>query len=188
MEREAKRYVALLRGVNVGGKNIISMPLLKIAFEEAGFMNVRTYINSGNILFASNEDNIATLQQICKQIIINRFQINTPVVVLSAQELLDAVDNAPEWWGRDNESKHNAIFIIAPAMAKDIIAQVGETKPEYENVAHYGRVIFWSAPQQTFSRTRWSKIVSTDIYGSITIRNANTTKKLVQIIRSDDMA
>ena len=51
-----KKYIALLRGINISGKNKVSMPLLKVAFEELGFLNVSTYINSGNVLFSSDKE------------------------------------------------------------------------------------------------------------------------------------
>ena len=109
------------------------------------------------------------------------FQLDIPVAVLSVKTLADALSKAPEWWGREDTAKHNAIFVIAPATVQSIIQEVGEAKPEYERIAHVGPVIFWSAPLETFSRTRWSKVVSTSAYGSITIRNANTTRKLLQL-------
>jgi len=62
-----------------------------------------------------------------------------------------------------------------------VCVQVGEIKPEYEQVDVYGPVIFWSAPMKTFSRTRWSKVVGSAAYGSITIRNANTALKLAEL-------
>lgn len=87
---------------------------------------------------------------------------------------------SPSWWGQDKDSKHNAIFIIPPTTVKEVFDEVGASKPEYEKVDHYDRVIFWSAPTKTFSRTRWSKVVSSSVYDNITIRNANTVKKLAQ--------
>lgn len=72
-------------------------------------------------------------------------------------------------------------MIIPPTTVAEVFRIVGEIKPEYEKVDHYGRVVFWSAPIRTFSRTRWSKIVGSTVYGSITIRNANTVKKLLQL-------
>lgn len=178
-----ENYVALLRGVNVGGKNKIPMPLLREAFEKAGFAEVSTYINSGNVLFASNEADAEVLQKKCRQAILDGFGLDIAVAVLSAKELADALAGAPAWWGRDEDAKHNAIFVIAPAGAAAVLAAVGEAKPAYERVAAFGRVIFWSAPLKTFSHTRWSKIVSVPAaYGSITIRNANTAKKLLQLV------
>ncbi|MCE5342032.1 MAG: DUF1697 domain-containing protein [Eubacteriales bacterium] len=173
-----EKYIALLRGVNVGGNNIIPMPSLKAAFEEAGFAEVSTYINSGNIIFSSENENLLALQQKCHHAILHAFQLDIAVAVISAKDLREALEHAPKWWDKDDEAKHNAIFVIAPADAEAVMESVGEAKPEYEQVAHYGQVIFWSAPIKTFSRTRWAKIVSTSAYQTITIRNANTAKKL----------
>ena len=114
------KYIALLRGVNVGGKNKVSMSILKTAFEEIGFYNVSTYINSGNVIFSSKEDDVAALQQTCRQAIIDTFQLDIPVAVLSASDLSDVLCNAPEWWDHDGESKNIAIFMIAPAVADSL--------------------------------------------------------------------
>lgn len=176
-----QNYIALLRGVNVGGKNAVSMAVLKAALEEAGFSQVSTYINSGNVFFSCKETDVVDLQQKCRGVIMDRFGLDIALAVITAQELADALNHAPDWWDGDKESKHNAIFAIAPADAEAIITEVGATKPEYEKVAHHGRVVFWTAPLKTFSRTRWSKVVSTSAYSSVTIRNANTTKKLLQL-------
>ena len=178
-----EKHVALLRGVNVGGNNKIPMQLLKTAFEGAGFSQVSTYITSGNIMFSTEEKDIVALQQKCRNAIMDMFRLDIAVAVISANDLQQALARAPVWWDHDCESKHNAIFVIAPANCDFIMASVGESKPEYEQVAHYGQVIFWSAPLKTFSRTRWSKIVSTSAYNNITIRNANTAKKLAQLTK-----
>jgi uncharacterized protein (DUF1697 family) len=175
------KYIALLRGVNVGGKNKVPMPLLKMAFERAGFSQVRTYINSGNILFSCDVNDIAELQQGCKQVIQDQFQYDIPVAVISAEDFSDALRYAPLWWDEDRASKHIAIFVISPANADAIIEEVG-IKPEYEKLAHHGQVIFWSAPLKTFSRTKWSNVIATPAYSNITIRNANTAKTLLQLL------
>ncbi len=177
-----KRYIVLLRGINVGGKNKVSMPELKKQFEVNGFQDVITYINSGNIIFSSDNTDEETLKKECEALILNKFQLNVPVAIIPAVELLDALDHAPDWWGADEESKHNAIFVIPPVTADEVFKEVGESKPEYEAVDSYGRVIFWSAPVKTFSRTRWSKIVGSSVYDSITIRNSNTVKKILQLL------
>ena len=173
-----EKYIALLRGINVGGRNSVPMPLLKAAFEKEGFVEVSTYINSGNVFFSAENADHVTLQKKCRHAVMNGFQLDIAIAVLSVSDLRDALDHAPEWWGPDAESKHNAFFVIAPATAEQVIESVGDAKPEFEKVAHFGSVIFWSAPIRTFSRTRWSKVVSMPVYDSLTIRNANTAKKL----------
>lgn len=174
-------YVALLRGVNVGGKNMLPMPALRDALTAHGYKDVRTYINSGNILFSHEAGDVVTLKRECEELIARDFGISTPVAVLAARDLADAVAHAPAWWNQDEESKHNAIFVVPPATVEAVAAQVGEIKPEYEQVGTYGQVIFWSAPLKTFSRTRYARIVGTDAYGSVTIRNANTALKLAEM-------
>lgn len=176
-----KKYIALLRGINVGGKNKVSMKELKELFEENGFRDVVTYINSGNIIFSSDHSDIEFLKRACEDMILKKFSLELSVMVLSAEELTEALNHAPDWWDADQESKHNAIFVIPPATVDEIYKQVGEAKPEYEKVGSFGKVIFWSAPIKTFSRTRWSGIVGTPAYDSVTIRNANTAKRLVEL-------
>ena len=180
-----KKYIALLRGINVGGKNKISMPDLKKSFENCGYEDVITYINSGNVIFSSVYNDKEEIKRICESVIADQFRLNIAVTIISAEELSDALHNAPTWWDNDENSKHNAIFIISPATAEEIIDKVGIPKEEYEQVSYYGQVIFWSAPIKTFSKTRWSKIVGKSAYNSVTIRNANTAKRLLQLSGMD---
>lgn len=175
------KYIALLRGINVGGNNKVAMSELKQCFDKIGFVNIVTYINSGNVIFESDEIDTAKLVQKCEQAIEEQFGFHIICAVISADELRTALDQAPKWWGNDSESKHNAIFVIAPKTTEDILQEVGEAKPEYENITAHGPIIFWSAPIKTFSQTRYSKIVSTKAYKFITVRNLNTTKKLLQL-------
>jgi len=176
-----EKYIALMRGVNVGGKNKVSMPELKELFEQNGFSDVVTYINSGNIIFSSVYTDDKKLKEEWEGLIKNKFQLNIPVIIVSVNDLLTALNHAPSWWGHDKDSKHNAIFVIPPTTVDEVFKEIGAIKPEYENVDHYGRVVFWSAPIKTFSRTRWSKVVGSSVYNNITIRNANTVKKLLQL-------
>lgn len=175
------RYVALIRGINVGGKNAVSMNTLKASLLARRFQNVSTYINSGNIIFQSVEMDAAKLVTYFEAILLKEFAVSTRVAVIRVDALREAWSHAPSWWGDDSESKHNAIFVIAPADARQVALGVGDAKPEYEKIGVYHPVIFWSAPLATFNLTRWSKIVGTKEYDSVTIRNFNTMKKLVEL-------
>lgn len=177
-----QKYIALIRGINVGGNSKVSMSELKKSVESHGFTAVSTYINSGNVIFETEISDATALVATFEQMLLSDFGVNTRVAIISAEELKKAVKNAPVWWDSDVESKHNSIFVIPPASAESIMSEVGDIKPEYEKVAHYSNVIFWSAPLSTFSRTRWSNIVGTKSYKDITIRNANTTKKLSSLV------
>ena len=178
------KYTALLRGVNRGGRNILSMQALGAEMEQKGFLHVQTYSNSGNILFERNLD-ADTVRQVITKLIHEKFGIDTPVAVFPADALVASLSRAPVWWNQSKEAKHNAIFLIPPLTAEEAIASIGEAKPEYEQVDSAGSVIFWSAPIKTFSRTRWSKVVGSSIYNSITIRNANTAMKLLSFLKEN---
>lgn len=175
------KYIALLRGINVGGKNKVSMADLKRCFDQSGFQNTRTYINSGNVIFESEENNPLKLMKSCEGILEKEFGFPISLALTDGDSLRDALAHAPAWWGEDPDSKHNAIFVILPATAQEVIADAGNIKPEYERLEAYKEIIFWSAPLATFSHTRWSKIVGTKAYQKITIRNANTTKKMLEL-------
>lgn len=177
------RYIALLRGINVGGNNKVSMKELTDCFQSVGFKNVTTYINSGNVIFDDLEPDVTKLIEQCERAIEKQFGFRVVCAVTPAKELEDAISHAPDWWGLDDGDKHNVIFVIPPLTAGMIMKEVGEAKPEYEKIASHGRIIFWTAPLKTFSRTRYSKIVGTAAYKSVTIRNGNTAKKLVELSR-----
>lgn len=174
-------YIGLLRGINVGGNNKVPMAELKRCFEGLGFENVRTYINSGNIIFETQKTDETALVKMCEQAIEVRFGFHVLCSVISAQALHRAVASAPTWWGNDKDAKHNAIFAIAPTTAAEIVAEAGDIKPEYERLSVSEPIVFWSAPISTFGRTRYSKIVGTNAYKHVTIRNANTTRKLAEL-------
>mgnify|MGYP000944190069 CR=1 FL=1 len=95
------KYIALLRGVNVGGNNKVPMSELKRCFEKAGFRNVSTYINSGNVLFESEESDILKLISICREFLEIEFGFPIGLSVISGGALKDALEHAPDWWGND---------------------------------------------------------------------------------------
>jgi uncharacterized protein (DUF1697 family) len=182
--RSGMRYVALLRGVNVGGNCIIKMADLKTAFERRGFQNVRTYINSGNVIFDTDITDEAALKAACEKLMAEDFSMDNPICVISAADFAEALAHAPAFWNTAPDTKHNAIFIIPPMTAEEIIARVGTVREEFEKVAYHGKVVFWSAPAATFSRTRWSKIsADKTLYRAITVRNANTAVKLAELMK-----
>lgn len=179
-----EKYIALLRGINVSGRNKVSMPLLKVAFEDMGFLNISTYINSGNVLFFSENNDKIEISSRCKAMIDKRFMLDVPVAIISLKELSEALSNAPKWWDVNSTEEviHQAIFLIPPVTIEEVFRAVGEAKPEYEQVGYHENVIFWSAPRATLSKTRWYKIASSSVNNKVTIRNARTTKKLLSLL------
>jgi uncharacterized protein (DUF1697 family) len=175
------RFIALLRGINVGGNSKVAMPKLKACLETAGLNNVITYINSGNVIFESDQADHSKLTMICEEAIEEEFGFHVSCLIIASDDLLMALRHTPRWWNQDKTSKHNALFVMTPTKEEEVVLEMGEVKPEYEMIFAYHPIIFWSAPIATFSRTRYSKIVGSKIYKKITIRNANTILKLAQM-------
>lgn len=177
---EPMKYIALLRGINVGGNNKVAMAELRRCYEALGFTGVSTYINSGNVIFEAPAADVAKLVARCETAMEQQFGFRIICSIITAAELLQALAQAPDWWNK-GDAKHNAIFVIAPKTVEAVMAEVGHPKPDYEQVAACQPIIFWSAPLETYGRTRYSKIVGSKAYGWVTIRNANTTTKLAEL-------
>ena len=178
-----KRYIAFLRGINISGKNKISMAELKKNFEELGFEEVKTYLNSGNVIFLSDEENIGKLTIQIETMIKDYSGFDIPIFCISKEELEDILQNAPDWWGNENKEIYdNLIFIMPPATFSDVFNEIGEPKEELEKIRNYKDVIFWSFSRKDYQKTNWwSKTASTNISGKLTIRTANTVRKLAKM-------
>lgn len=176
-----KRYIALLRGINVGGKNKIAMSELKLGFTELGYTEVSTHLNSGNVIFSSDVDDVAVLSGAINQMIKNKYPFDIPVFVISQKELEDILNHAPDWWGNsDKEIYDNLIFMIPPMSYEVFFHGVGQPKEGYEKVHHDNNAIFWSFHRKDYQKTNWwSKTASSAVGSKVTIRTANTVRKIV---------
>lgn len=178
-----KRYVALLRGINISGKNKIPMAELKKEFERLGFIEVKTHMNSGNVVFSSGEEDIENITEQIETMIKKQFGFDIPVFVISKEKLEDILHNAPEWWGNDNKEIYdNLIFIMPPVTFSDVYNEIGEPKEELEKIKDYKETVFWSFSRKDYQKTNWwSKTASANIGAKLTIRTANTIRKIVSM-------
>ena len=176
-----KRQIAFLRGINVSGKNKISMAELKDGFEKLGFQEVKTYLNSGNVIFSSDGEDVRSFTNQIETMIKNQFGLDILVFVILKEELEDILCNAPDWWGDENKEIYdNLIFMMPPATFAEVFNQIGEPKEELEKIRDYKEVVFWSFSRKDYQKTNWwSKTASTSISKKLTIRTANTVKKIV---------
>lgn len=178
-----KRYVALLRGVNISGKNKISMAEWKQCMESEGFSDVKTYLNSGNAIFTSVEDEPMALTVQIEGLIRNHFGIAVPVFVIAQEVLADLLRRAPDWWGDSNKEIYdNLIFMLPPVTFAQVFEEIGAPKEGLEQIHPEEQAIFWSFSRKDYQKTNWwPKTASAKIGQSLTIRTANTVKKLVQM-------
>jgi len=178
-------FVALLRGVNVGGNNIISMRALKESFEKSGFTQVATYINSGNVIFTTKELDARKLEKKVEQILSKDFQLDSKVVVRSVSEMAQLVESLPESWTGDSRYRYNVMFlrhtIDSEKILEELAAKSGAEQFEYRRGA-----LLWSAEVSELARTSMQKLSSRKVFQDMTVRNLNTTKKLYELMKQVD--
>ena len=175
------KYIVLLRGINISGKNKISMSELKSELDK-NYQNVLTYLNSGNIILDSDKDREYIIDDIYNMIK-NRFNLDIPVFVITSSELEDVLKNSPKWWETSNkETYDNLIFIMPPTKYEEVYNVIGEPKADIEQIMEYNNSIFWTFDLKNYRKsTWWVKTASTSIKDKITIRTANTIKKILEL-------
>ena len=178
-----KRYIALLRGINISGKNKITMIDLKVSFIELGYTNVVTHLNSGNVVFSCEELDEVILANTIGNKILDLFGFSVPVFILSQNDLKRILIQAPSWWGTDNKDIYdNLIFVMGKSKARDIADRIGEPSNELEQICICNNSIFWSFDRKNYSKANWwKKTASSGIGEMITIRTANTVRKIVEM-------
>ena len=176
------RYIAFLRGVNISGKNKVPMAELKTGFEDLGLVEVKTYLNSGNVLFSSGRDDKGALTSQIESMIKAKFGFDIPVFLILKQELEDILQNAPAWWGTGGKEQYdNLIFIMPPAVFAQVLGEIGAPKEGLEQIQNYKDAIFWSFSRRDYQKTVWwPRTASAAIGGKLTIRTANTVRKLAE--------
>lgn len=174
--------MALLRGINVGGKSLIKMADLKVAMTSAGFENVITYIQSGNVIFESKEMSNEILGRKLSEVISKSFSLDVDCIVFTDKRWRDIVNAAPVWWGKDNEWKHNLLVMTSEHDMKQVLEEIGELKVGIERVEVGLGVLYQSISWVDFSKARSGRIASLPIYKKMTIRNYNTSIKLAKLL------
>lgn len=178
------QYLALLRGINVGGNNIIKMANLKACFEKMGFTDVKTYIQSGNVIFKSDTKDINQLTQTIEKTLSEQFNYNSVVVVITHQQLNKVVEEIPAKFGTDKDNyRYDVLFIKAPLKATEIIADIPQHNEVDKTYAGTYAIYFTRLIEKT-NRSYLSKLIQLPIYKNITVRNWNTTSKLHQLMNN----
>jgi uncharacterized protein (DUF1697 family) len=175
------KYIALLRGINVGGNNIVKMDELKKLFEGMNFTDVITYIQSGNIIFSDFEKDKIELTKRIEQKLFEKVNSKINVVLLSASEMKEIVSNVPNRFGDDKENYHfDVMFIKHPLTSEEAVKQI-RAREGVDNIYEGRNVVYFSRLNSQIAKSYISKIIQMPIYQDITIRNWNTTKKLYEL-------
>ena len=175
------RYVALLRGINVGGRTLVKMADLKACFEELGFEGVSTYIASGNVLFEGGEADATGLATTIEAAIEQRFELPVKVVVLDRRSYGRIVKAIPKPWIGDGALRANVAFVRPGTDAKAVVRDL-EPDPAVEEVKAIDGAILWATRRDSLNQSVMRKLIGGATYKELTVRNLNTTLKLHELL------
>jgi uncharacterized protein (DUF1697 family) len=175
------RYVALLRGINVGGRTLVKMGDLKTCVEELGLDDVSTYIASGNVLFESGERDAAKLEARIERAIEQRFGLPVKVVVLNRAAYARIVKAIPDPWIGDASLRANVAFVRRGTDAKQVVREL-EPDAAVEEVKAIVGAILWATKRDALNRSVMRKLIGGAAYKELTVRNLNTTLRLHELL------
>jgi uncharacterized protein (DUF1697 family) len=178
-----RSHVALLRGINVGGRNRIAMTDLRDAFTEYGFTEVSTYIQSGNVLFRTDRPAGSLVREI-ETALERRFGVPLVVVVRSHLQLRSVVERAPDGFGAEPDRYHSdVVFLRSPLTARQAM-RVVQLRDGVDSAWSGRGVIYFARLSERRTQSKMASIVGTPEYQSMTIRSWSTTTKLLDMLDS----
>ncbi len=175
-------YVALLRGINVGGKIKIDMKLLKETCVRAGMESVSTYINSGNVIFIDMKHTKTQITSILQKTIFEDFRLDIKVLVRDINDFEYMMKVLPESWKNDENMRGDVLFLWEEIDKGTLPAEI-KIKPQIDTVMYVSGAILWAVDKINTTRSGLQKLVGTALYKNVTVRNVNTTRKIYEIMK-----
>jgi uncharacterized protein (DUF1697 family) len=175
------KHVALLRGINVGGNNKIEMPRLKAAVEGLGYTDVRTYINSCDVVFEAGAVPASAVTTRLEQAIVQEWSLPIKVLLRSADQIAHLAVTLPNDWRNDQAHKCDVLFLWDDALRRDIRQELAAKEGIDELIFAPGEII-WRVARPDVTRSGLMKLVGTPLYALMTARTANTVRKLAAML------
>lgn len=175
------KFVALLRGINVGGNRKVPMADLKASFEELGFTDVKTFINSGNVIFETDFSHTDKLTKLIQKQIEKDFGFAVAVLLRSQPEMQKLEKAIPGTWVNDKEMKCDVMFLWPEIDSPKVLDQLIHN-PEMEDLKYVPGAVIWRIDRPNATKSKVIKIIGTKLYKQITVRNANTARKIYQLM------
>jgi uncharacterized protein (DUF1697 family) len=174
-------FVALLRGINVGGNSIVSMAKLKPCFEDMGFSDVKTFINSGNVIFKTQEKDPEKLARKIEKILKQEFGFEIKTLVKTKAQIEKICKALPENWVTDKTMRTDVMFLFPEADSKASLKEI-PSNPTVETLTYIPGAIIWNLDRKNYTKSKVPKMIGTKIYMLMTARNSNTTRKLLELM------
>ncbi len=175
-------YIALLRGINVGGNNKVEMKRLREVAEKLGFENVKTYINSGNLMFKSGRkasDIVKDLERAIEE----EFGFYVKVLVRDLENLKKVAKAIPKQWVNDKEMKCDVMFLWEEVDGPKVLEEI-KTNPQVDDIKYTSGAVLWKVDRKNYGKSGMNKFIGTRVYKNMTARNCNTVRKLVELMAS----
>jgi uncharacterized protein (DUF1697 family) len=173
------RLIVLLRGVNLGPRNRISMPDLREALEDGGYDDVRTYLQSGNVVLTSAAS-AKKVARDCEQVIADRFGLEIDVVVRTRNELAKVVERNPLGRGAKDPKRYQVSFLAAKPDPK-LVAKLIDTAVPREELVSIGRELYAWHPEGIARSKLWAQLAGKGLGVTATTRNWTTVTKLLEL-------
>lgn len=181
MKKSEQIYVALFRGINVGGNNKVEMKKLKTTFETLGFKDIATYINSGNVVFKSKPKAASALSSTIEDAVRRDFDLDLKILVkdLPGIEAINKV--LPATWVKDKTMRTDVMFLWEE-FDKPVSLELMQLK-EVDNILYAPGALLWNILDKDYDQSGMLKMIGTKLYKNMTIRNVNTFRKLLEMMR-----
>jgi uncharacterized protein (DUF1697 family) len=170
------KYVAMLRGVNVGNGARVPMKDLKALLEGLGLTDVVTYLNSGNALFGSPLG-APDLTRLIEDALARAFGQTVPTLVKSAAEIVSIAEAIPGDWGSDEGEQTYVAYLFADVDREDLVAEL-PVRFEFLSIFYTPGAIVWNIKREDYNRSHITRIAGHSSYARMTTRNVNTARKL----------
>lgn len=174
------RYVALLRGINVGGNNKVPMADLREIVSGVGGEEVRTYINSGNVIFDHTSRSASKIATMIEEGITTELGLQIRVLVMPAKELQRIAGEIPDTWTNDGEVRTDVLFLWNEVDSPGLLDEL-DIRDGVDEVVHVPGALLWRIDRENRNLSWLNKLVASAPYRSMTIRNANTVRKLAEL-------
>lgn len=176
------KYISLLRGINIGGRNIIKMEALRQSYANIGLSNVQSYIQSGNLTFESALD-AATLSQQIKNVIAKDFGFDVPTLVKNAQDFANICAANPLTQAERDGSELHIVFLAEPNADDASMQQLAKLRHKTEELAWHPEAVFLFCPNGYHKSKLHNNYLEAQLKTVATTRNWRSCQKILDMLQ-----
>lgn len=174
-------YISILRGINVSGRNMIKMDALRDMYTALGFTDVKTYIQSGNVIFRSKKTNAAALGQQIAAALTQTFSVDVPVLVLDEPVLQSVIRKNPFLKDKSKDPAYLHVTFLSAAPDKTLFTKLEEGNYGEDDIALVDNAVYLYCPGGYGNTKLTNKFLETKLKVVATTRNWKTTNELLKM-------